>query len=184
MSKTRLNSRRVNYFTTILQCERTQVLSILLQSMPQWNKPQVPRASSKYFLFEAPKSCYTDLKWSNKLRNLAGNSSHQITSTNSQETLCGPTSLELKVNQTHWNTYGSAHQISLIRIEKSPFSQSRKGKARLKLLQPATENSKEGKAKQRTNKQKQDESSMNNSASFTAVQEPSTVACMMDQHTK
>jgi len=115
---------------------------------------------------------------------LAGNSSHQITSTNSQETLCGPTSLELKVNQTHWNTYGSAHQISLIRIEKSPFSQSRKGKARLKLLQPATENSKEGKAKQRTNKQKQDESSMNNSAGFTAVQEPSTVACMMDQHTK
>jgi hypothetical protein len=76
------------------------------------------------------------------------------------------------------------HTKYLIRIEKSPFSQLRKGKARLKLLELATENSKEGKAKQRTKKQKQDESSMKNSASFTPVQGPSTVACMMDQHTK
>jgi hypothetical protein len=39
---------------------------------------------------------------------------------------------------------------SLIRIEKSPFSRLRKGKARLTFLQPATENSKERKKKQRT----------------------------------
>jgi ABC-type uncharacterized transport system fused permease/ATPase subunit len=43
--------------------------------------------------------------------------------------------------------------ISLIRIEKSPFSQLRKIKARLTHLQQATENSKEGKTKQRTNDQ-------------------------------
>jgi hypothetical protein len=42
-------------------------------------------------------------------------------------------------------------EISLIRIEKSPISWLRKGKARLTLLQPATENSKEGKTKQGTN---------------------------------
>jgi hypothetical protein len=43
--------------------------------------------------------------------------------------------------------------ICLIRIKKSPFSQLRKIKARLTLLQQATENSKEGKTKQRTNDQ-------------------------------
>ncbi len=37
-----------------------------------------------------------------------------------------------------------------LKIKKSPFSRLRKGKVRLTLLQPATENSKEGKAKQRT----------------------------------
>jgi hypothetical protein len=40
--------------------------------------------------------------------------------------------------------------ISLLRIEKSPFLQLRKNKARLTILQQATENSKEGKTKQRT----------------------------------
>jgi hypothetical protein len=60
-------------------------------------------------------------------------------------------------------------QISLIRIKKSPFSRLRKGKVRLTLLQPATENSKEGKTKQRRNDQEtknkiKPESSMNNSA--------------------
>jgi hypothetical protein len=51
-------------------------------------------------------------------------------------------------------TYGYAfHKISLIRIKKSPFSQLRKGKASLTLLQPATENSEEGKTKQRTKDQ-------------------------------
>jgi hypothetical protein len=40
-----------------------------------------------------------------------------------------------------------------MRIEKSPFSLLRKAKARLTLLQPATENSKERKAKQRTKDQ-------------------------------
>ncbi len=44
------------------------------------------------------------------------------------------------------------NQISLIRIKKSPFSQLRKGKARL-TVQPAIENSKEGKTKQRTKDQ-------------------------------
>jgi hypothetical protein len=43
--------------------------------------------------------------------------------------------------------------MSLIRIEKSPFSRLRKGKARLTLLQPATENSKEGNEKQITKDQ-------------------------------
>jgi hypothetical protein len=43
--------------------------------------------------------------------------------------------------------------ISLIKIKKSPFSQLRKGKARLTLLQPATENSKEGNEKQITKDQ-------------------------------
>jgi hypothetical protein len=47
----------------------------------------------------------------------------------------------------------SQGRVSLIRIEKSPFSQSRKIKARLTLLQQATENSKEGKTKQRTKDQ-------------------------------
>jgi hypothetical protein len=47
----------------------------------------------------------------------------------------------------------SQGRVSLIRIEKSPFSQSRKVKARLTLLQQATENSKEGKTKQRTKDQ-------------------------------
>jgi hypothetical protein len=75
-------------------------------------------------------------------------------------------------------------KISLIRIEKSPFSRSRKGKVRLTLLQPATENSKEGKTKQGTKNQNtkdkiKHESSMNNSASLTPVQGPSTVACMI-----
>jgi hypothetical protein len=40
--------------------------------------------------------------------------------------------------------------ISLLRIEQSPFLQLRKNKARLTILQQATENSKEGKTKQRT----------------------------------
>jgi hypothetical protein len=54
--------------------------------------------------------------------------------------------------------------ISLIRSKKSAFSWLRKGKAGLTLLQPATENSKAGKAKQRTRDQetKEHESSMNN----------------------
>jgi hypothetical protein len=39
----------------------------------------------------------------------------------------------------------SQGRVSLIRIEKSKFSQSKKIKARLTLLQQATENSKEGK---------------------------------------
>jgi hypothetical protein len=43
--------------------------------------------------------------------------------------------------------------ISLIRIKKFPFSQLRKIKARLTLRQQATENSKEGKTKQRTKDQ-------------------------------
>jgi hypothetical protein len=43
--------------------------------------------------------------------------------------------------------------ISLIRITKSPFSQLRKIKARLTRRQQATENSKEGKTKQRTKDQ-------------------------------
>ncbi len=43
--------------------------------------------------------------------------------------------------------------ISLIRIKKPPFSQLRKIKARLTLRQQATENSKEGKTKQRTKDQ-------------------------------
>jgi hypothetical protein len=111
MCKTRLNARRVNYFTTILQCERTQV-SCYSQCHSGTNHKNQEQIASTFYL------------------------RHQITSTNSQDTLCGPTSVELKVNQTHWNTYGSAHQISLISIEKSPFSQLRKGKARLKLLQP------------------------------------------------
>jgi hypothetical protein len=43
--------------------------------------------------------------------------------------------------------------MSLIRIEKSPFLRLRKIKARLRLLQQATENFKEGKSKQRTKDQ-------------------------------
>jgi hypothetical protein len=43
--------------------------------------------------------------------------------------------------------------ISLIRIKKSQFSQLRKNKARFKFFQQATENSKEGKTKQRTKHQ-------------------------------
>jgi hypothetical protein len=43
--------------------------------------------------------------------------------------------------------------ISLIRIEKSPFLQLRKKKARLTILQQATENSREGKTKQKTKDQ-------------------------------
>jgi len=43
--------------------------------------------------------------------------------------------------------------ISVIRIEKTPLSQLRKIKARLTLLQQATENSKGGKTKQRTKDQ-------------------------------
>jgi hypothetical protein len=42
---------------------------------------------------------------------------------------------------------------SLIKIKKSPFSRLRKGKARLTLLQPVTENSKEGNEKQITKDQ-------------------------------
>jgi len=46
-------------------------------------------------------------------------------------------------------------QISIIRIKKSPFLGLRKIKARLALLQQATENSKEGKTQQyRQNTQK------------------------------
>jgi hypothetical protein len=72
----------------------------------------------------------------------------------------------------------------LIRIEKSPFSQLRKGKVRLTLLQPATENSKEGNTKQRTKDQEtkikiKPESSMNKIASLTPIQGQSTVACMI-----
>jgi len=75
---------------------------------------------------------------------------------------------------------------SLIRIEKSPFSWLRKRKARVTLLQKATEDSKEGKTKQRTKDQeiktkketpqKKHESSMNR---LTPVQGPSAVACMI-----
>jgi hypothetical protein len=43
--------------------------------------------------------------------------------------------------------------ISVIRIEKTPLSQLNKIKARLTLLQQATENSKGGKTKQRTKDQ-------------------------------
>jgi hypothetical protein len=43
--------------------------------------------------------------------------------------------------------------ICLLRIEQSPFLQLTKNKARLTILQQATENSKEGKTKQRTNDQ-------------------------------
>jgi hypothetical protein len=65
----------------------------------------------------------------------------------------------------------------LIRIEKSPFSQLRKGKVRLTLLQPATENSKEGNTKQRTKDQEtknkiKHESGMNKSASLTPIWGP------------
>jgi len=78
----------------------------------------------------------------------------------------------------------STQEISLIRILKSPFSWFRKGKARLTLLQPATENSKKGKTKERTKDQGtrnkiKHEGSMNNSASLTPGQGPSTVACMV-----
>jgi hypothetical protein len=45
--------------------------------------------------------------------------------------------------------------ICFIRIKKSPFSQLRKFKARLTLLQQATENSKERKRKQRARTMKQ-----------------------------
>ncbi len=74
--------------------------------------------------------------------------------------------------------------ISLIRIKKFPFSWLREGKGRLTLLQPATENPKEGKKKQRTKDQEtknkiRHESSMSNSTSPTPVQGPSTVACMI-----
>jgi hypothetical protein len=72
----------------------------------------------------------------------------------------------------------------LIRIEKPPFSQLRKGKVRLTLLQPATEDSKDGNTKQRTKDQEtknkiKHESSMNKSASLTPIQGQSTVACMI-----
>jgi hypothetical protein len=72
----------------------------------------------------------------------------------------------------------------LIRIEKSPFSQLRKGKVRLTLLQPATENSKEGKTKQgkkdeETKNKIKHESSINNSSSLTPVWGPSAEACMI-----
>jgi hypothetical protein len=50
-------------------------------------------------------------------------------------------------------THHTQKNISIIRIEKSPFSWLRKIKARLTLLQRATENSKEGKTKQRTKDQ-------------------------------
>jgi hypothetical protein len=62
--------------------------------------------------------------------------------------------------------------------------QLRKGKARLTLHQPATEDSKEGKTKQGTKDQetknkKRHNSSMNNIASLTPVQGPSTEASMI-----
>jgi hypothetical protein len=74
----------------------------------------------------------------------------------------------------------SQGRVSLIRIEKSKFSQSRKIKARLTLLQQATENSKEGKTfrtndQERNQKTQKHKNSMNNSASLTPVQGPSTV---------
>jgi hypothetical protein len=74
--------------------------------------------------------------------------------------------------------------ISLIWIKKSPFSWLREGKARLTLLQAATENPKEEKKKQRTKDQEtknkiRHESSMSNSTSPTLVQGPSTAACMI-----
>ncbi len=50
------------------------------------------------------------------------------------------------------STASNQHVISPVRIKKSPISQLRKIKARL-TLQPATENSKEGKTKQRTKDQ-------------------------------
>jgi hypothetical protein len=50
-------------------------------------------------------------------------------------------------------THHTQKNISVIRIEKSPFSWLRKIKARLTLLQQATENSKNGKTKQRTKDQ-------------------------------
>jgi hypothetical protein len=50
-------------------------------------------------------------------------------------------------------THHTQENISVIRIEKSPFSWLRKIKARLKLLQQVTENSKEGRTKQRTKDQ-------------------------------
>jgi hypothetical protein len=60
----------------------------------------------------------------------------------------------------------------------------RKGKARLTLCQPATEDSKEGKTKQGTKDQetknkKRHKNSMNNIASLTPVQGPSTEARMI-----
>jgi hypothetical protein len=70
-------------------------------------------------------------------------------------------------------------QTCLIKIKKSPFSRLRKGKVRLTFLQPATEDSKDGKTKQRRNDQEtknkiKHESSMNNSASLTPVQGENT----------
>jgi hypothetical protein len=50
-----------------------------------------------------------------------------------------------------WKSW--AGEISLIRIQKSPFSQLRNSKVRLTLLQLATENSKKRQKKQRTKDQ-------------------------------
>ncbi len=67
-----------------------------------------------------------------------------------------PITLPTNVLTADNNTIGTCRYdqtVSLIRIKKSPFSQLRKGKARLTLLQPATENFKEGKTKQRAKDQ-------------------------------
>jgi hypothetical protein len=83
----------------------------------------------------------------------------------------------------HWfnrkqstNKYGQNQYICLIRIKKSPFSQFRKSKARLTLLQQATENSKEAKTKQRTNDQetKTKKTKLNMKAVWTVV----SVSCL------
>ncbi len=78
--------------------------------------------------------------------------------------------------QGHWII--SLYQISLIRIEKSPFSPLRSCKAR-STSHREFQRSKDENREQRTKKQKQHESSMNNSASLTPVQGLSTVAYMI-----
>jgi hypothetical protein len=59
--------------------------------------------------------------------------------------------------------------ICLIRIKKSPFSQLRKIKARLTLLQQATEYSKEGKTKQKATTKKQNISHKNREISIRMI---------------
>ncbi len=88
---------------------------------------------------------------------------------------CKSTQLKLEM----YTTLQHLLQTCLIKIKKSPFSRLRKGKVRLTFLQPATEDSKDGKTKQRRNDQEtknkiKHESSMNNSASLTPVQGENT----------
>jgi len=59
--------------------------------------------------------------------------------------------------------------ICLIRIKKSPFSQLRKIKARLTLLQQAIENSKEGKTKQKARTKKKNISHKNQETSICMI---------------